>query len=122
MNEEFLSGLGLDEETSNLIIQQYRDEKLQEKVVAELKLAGSVDETVAKTMLDMDGLTNENVRERIGELKEKHPTLFKNPQPRIISSAKGNASVDKGEFSRMSYRERLELFKKNPDAYKRLVE
>ncbi|MEE0944886.1 MAG: hypothetical protein UIM24_05490 [Clostridia bacterium] len=122
MNEEFLSGLGLDEETSNLIIQQYKDEKLQEKVATELKMAGTVDEAVAKTMLDMDGLTDENVKEKIGQLKEKHPYLFKNTQPRIISAAEGKSSVDKGEFSKMSYRERLELFKKNPDTYKRLVE
>lgn len=122
MNEEFLNGLGLDKEISNLIMQQYDAEKLQEGIAFELKDAGTIDETAARTMLEREELTLDNIREKIGELKEKHPTLFKSSQPRIVSSAEKKAAVDRSEFSKMSYRERLELFKKNPDTYKRLVE
>lgn len=122
MNEEFLNGLGLDKEITDLIMQQYDAEKLQEGIALELKDAGAVDEAVARTMLDREDLTLENIREKVGKLKEKHPTLFKSSQPRIVSSAEKKAAVDRSQFSQMSYRERLELFKKNPDTYKRLVE
>ena len=122
MNEEFLNGLGLDKETSDLIMQQYDAEKLQEGISFELKNAGTVDETAARTMLEREDLTLDNIREKVGELKEKHPTLFKSSQPRIVSYAEKKAAVDRSQFSQMSYRERLELFKKSPDTYKRLVE
>lgn len=122
MNEEFLSGLGIDKQTSELILEKYESERLNERISSELVSAGAVDKAAAELMLDKDGLNAENLSERIGELKEQHPMLFKTAAPRIVTSAEGKTSVDKDSFVKMGYRERLELFKKSPDTYKRLVE
>lgn len=122
MNEEFLSGLGIEKEISDLILEKYDSEKLDERISSELVSAGTVDKAVAEAMLNKDGLNAENLSERIEELKQQHPMLFKTVAPRIVTSATQKSMPDKDKFAKMSYRERLELFKKSPDTYKRLVE
>lgn len=118
----FLTELGIDEETGSLIMERYEREKLDESIASELDAAGSIDAEAALAMLDKDGLTTENLKDRVVALKESHPALFRARQPRIISTAENKFSINKEGFSKMSYRERLELFKKNPDTYKRLVD
>lgn len=118
----FLTELGIDEETGSLIMEKYEREKLDESIASELDAAGSIDAEAALAMLDKEGLTSENLKDRVVALKESHPALFKTKQPRIISNAENKFSINKEGFSKMSYRERLELFKKNPDTYKRLVD
>lgn len=122
MNEEFLTGLGLDRETSDMILQKYDSERLEEGILKELGNAGVADVVAARTMLDCEGLNMDNLSQRVKTLKEEHPALFKTAIPRIVSSAEIKSTLEKKDFDRMTYRERLELFKKNPDKYKKLVE
>ncbi len=122
MNEEFLTGLGLEKDISDRILKEYNDEKIQTGIAKAFESAGVVDNTAADAMLEKDGLTLENLTERVEALKDAHPALFKTQTPRIVSSAQQNKTIDRLAFDKMSYRERLELFKKNPDTYKKLVE
>ena len=68
-----------------------------------------------------DGINSDNFEEKIAGLKSAHPTLFEQKAAPQFASAAGQSTVDKGDFEKMSYRERLDFFRKNPDAYKRLV-
>lgn len=122
MNEEFLAGLGIDEEICGRIIAEYDREKIESSIKTVLEKAGTVDEKAARTLLDTDGINLENLEERVTSLKKEHPTLFRQSVPRFVSAAQPTESIKRGDFEKMTYRERLELFKKNPEIYKKLVQ
>ncbi|MBQ7794519.1 MAG: hypothetical protein IJ366_08395 [Clostridia bacterium] len=122
MNEEFLLGLGLEQSVSDAILAEYNAERLNTAVTAELDGAGVCDRAAAEALLDRDGLCAENLSDRVAALKREHPSLFKSAAPRIVSSATAEETVEKGDFEKMTYRQRLELYKKSPDVYKKLVQ
>ncbi len=121
LNQEFLLELGIDGEVSEKILARYNTEKIEAAVERELLGQGVCDRSAAEALLERDGLSEENIAERVGNLKKEHPNLFKSDVPKIVSTAQPSEAVEKGEFEKMSYRERLELFKKSPDVYKKLV-
>lgn len=121
MNEEFLTGLGLDSEVAGRILGEYEAERLREDLGRRLAAEGAVDCEAAAAMLDTDGMTAENIAERIDALKAKHSALFaKANAPKMVSSAQADTTA-RSDFEKMGYRERLALFKKNPEQYKKLV-
>ncbi len=122
MTEEFLLELGVAEDLSEKILAEYNKEKLEQGLEAELLKAGVSDKKAACMLLDRDGLCKENLFERVEALKNEHPVLFKTDMPKIVSSAKSLSGTDKDDFVKMSYKERLELYKKSPEAYKKLVQ
>lgn len=121
MNEEFLTGLGLDGETCGKILEEYNAEKLGEKVRCRLAEEGAVDCAAAAALLDSNGMTEDNFAERIADLKEKHSALFgKTEMPRFVSQACAQTVTADG-FAGLGYSDRLAMFKSNPALYKKLV-
>ncbi len=122
MNEEFLTGLGIDGEVSAKIIEEYEKEKLVADIRSRLEKQGAVDTEAAFSLLDKDGISTENAGERIERLKNEHSALFHKKQvPKFVTEAQVLSKDSADEFSKMSYRQRLELFMKNPEAYKELM-
>ncbi len=120
MNLEFLTELGISEEVSGQIMQKYNSERLEAALEQGLKAEQVQDFSAAVALLKDKEITHENLGERISELKNEHPALFAIPVPKIVSSA-GAKELDADEFKKMSYRERLELYKQKPELYKKLV-
>lgn len=120
INEEFLTELGVSPEQSEEILTRYKKEKFASAAEKLLKEAGALDSEAALALLG-DGINSDNFEEKIAGLKSAHPTLFEQKAAPQFASAAGQSTVDKGDFEKMSYRERLDFFRKNPDAYKRLV-
>ena len=120
MNLEFLTELGISEEMSAKIMQQYDSERLDAALEQGLKAEQVQDYSAAVALLKDKEITYENLKERITELKNEHPALFALSVPKIVSAA-GAKEIDADEFKKMSYRERLELYKQKPELYKKLV-
>lgn len=120
MNIEFLTELGISEELSGRIMAKYDSERLGEALEKGLKAEQVQDLSAALSLINQEGLTQENLSEKIGELKSQHPALFAASVPKIVSSA-GGSEPDADAFGKMSYRERLELYKRKPELYKKLV-
>lgn len=120
MKLEFLTELGISEEVSGKIMEQYESEKLHEALKEGLKAEQVQDFSAAVTLLKDKELTHENLKEKINELKSEHPALFTSSAPKIVSAA-GSPELDSEEFKKMGYRERLDLYKRKPELYKKLV-
>lgn len=120
MKKEFLTDLGLDEEICEQIMREYDDERLEEELRRSLEKERVSDISAALLLIDGSELTYENMNERIAELKEKHPSVFESNAPKIVSKA-GDAAFASDEFQKMGYRERLELYRRKPELYKKLV-
>ncbi|MDO4618445.1 MAG: hypothetical protein Q4B31_02865 [Clostridia bacterium] len=122
MNEEFLLGLGLDEAVSGEILKKLSEENLNRKIKDGLKKLGVSDEAAAEKLLVREGITEENYMDRVESLKKSHPLIFKSKAPHIIGNADSKDGVDRSKFEKMTYRERLEFFKKSPEQYKKMTE
>ncbi len=120
MNIEFLTEIGVSDELSEKIMAEYESEKLGSAINEALKAERVQDHSAAMTLLKDKAVTQENLQEKIRELKSEHPTLFTSPTPKFVSAA-GNTELDINAFRKMGYRERLELFKSKPELYKKLV-
>lgn len=120
MNLEFLTELGISEELSGKIMQQYDSERLEAELRESLEKERVQDFSAAAALLKDKELTHENLKEKVDELKNEHPALFAASVPKIVSAA-GQKELDADEFKKMSYRERLELYQKKPELYKKLV-
>lgn len=117
MNEEFLAGLGLSEEQSAGVLKEYMSERLK----GEFNAAGVCDMAAAEALLDREGMTPDNLPERVADLKRAHPRLFFDRNaPRIVRPAE-KGGVAKSDFAKMGYAERLKLFSADPALYKKLV-
>lgn len=108
MNQEFLSGLGLEQETVTQIMDEYDRErqaqlftqKLHEQV--EQSGAKSVKATVA--LLNQEALSLEEgnvlgLSEQLSALKEEHPYLFDSKLPHAVASATGGGESERSLFS-----------------------
>lgn len=120
INEEFLTELGVSPEQSEEILARYKKEKFASAADRLLKEAGALDCEAALALLG-DGINSENFEEKLADLKSSHPALFERRTVPQFASDAGQRTVGRDELEKMSYRERLDFFKKNPDAYKRLV-
>ena len=120
MNEEFLTGLGVGEETAAKIMQQYRNEQFSDEIEQAIKAADATDTAAVRALLDAKAPTTENLSECIKELKSEHPALFKSA-PRVVSTASHELPDTAEKFKRMGYAQRLKLFHESPELYKKLV-
>ena len=108
MNQEFLSGLGLEEETVTQILEEYDRERqetaLQNELHKQLELAGAKSVKAAVALLDYEGLSLEDgnisgLSEQLSVLKEEHPYLFQTQLPRAVASAMGGGESERSLFS-----------------------
>lgn len=131
INEEFLKELGLDEKVITAILEKSNENsnklKFQELLRKAVEKLSPYDIDVVLKLLDTKELRFENgeivnIEEKLNKFKEKYPFLFKNTEiPQIISSTKSGKAISAEEFKKMSYKERAELYKKNPKLYKTLL-
>lgn len=131
INEKFLRELGLDEEIIAEILEKADEEGQKEQFDRVLKEAVQAfepyDAELILKLLDTEGLELadgkiEGLEEKLEEMKGQYPFLFKNGQaPHIVSSTKAGNKITAEKFKKMGYKERSELYKKNPGLYKRLL-
>lgn len=121
MNEEFLQSLGLEEDAVSAVMSEYNRENLNRKLSDELKNSGACDTDAVMALIDTEDMNDENIKDKINTVKQAHPKLFEGKKPRFVSPAKDESVLSKSDFDKMSYRQRLEYFQKNPEGYKRLV-
>lgn len=87
--------------------------------------------TAVKALLDIENLKNSNnrledINKAIESTKEANDYLFESEQARGTGGSLGNGgkgtgkSITKEEFDKLSYKERVELFNKQPEIYKTL--
>ena len=122
MKEEFLKELGIEDEAIEKIISRLNEEKLDEKIREGLEKNGILDMDAAGALLERDGISEENFLERIENLKTSHPSIFKKNMPEFLSKADMKENIDRRNFEKMSYLERLDFFRKSPEAYKKFAE
>lgn len=108
MNQEFLSGLGLEEETVTQILEEVEREQqqtlFQTELHKQLELAGAKSVKAAVALLDQEGLSLEEgtisgLSEQLSQLKEDHPYLFQTELPRAVASAMGGGESERSLFS-----------------------
>ncbi len=122
MREEFLKELGVGEEAIDKILSKLKKEKLEEQIKESLAKNGVLDMDAAGALLDKDGISEENLQEKIEDLKTLHPAIFKKDLPQFITNADTKENIDRRNFEKMTYAQRLDLFKKNPGVYKKFTE
>lgn len=108
--------------------------KFQHSIENALSKAGAKNTKAAKALLDIEALKGSTNRDSdieaaITTLKETETYLFGESDPTGTggsigggSKGGGKGSITKEEFNKMSYKERVELFNKQPDVYKTLKE
>lgn len=122
MKEEFLKELGVGEDAIEKILTRLNEESLENKIKESFVKNGVLDIDAAGVLLERDGISEDNYQERIESLKTLHPSIFKKRVPEFLGNADTLEKLDKSNFEKMSYKERLDLFKKNPTAYKKFAE
>jgi len=122
LTEEFLKELGVMDDTIEKILSKQNEEKFERQIKESLIKNGVLDMDAAGALLDRDGLSKENLLERIESLKTLHPSIFKKSVPEFLTNADTKEKLDRDNFEKMGYKERLDLFKKNPTAYKKFAE
>lgn len=146
MNIEFLTGLGLDEETAAAVLAQAEDIanaeyerglsegraelenfKAGQAISALLSECGAKNPEILKPLINMDAVTFENgeisgLQEQIAAIKAENPFLFEEEGtvPRFTARLKSPDKISKGNFERMSYMDRVKLYSQNPTLYKQL--
>ena len=127
IDEIFLKELGLSEDIIEKILERVKEaeqkgsfEKLLNEEIAKLKPHNS--ELILK-LFEYDGTEDrEALAEKLLKFKEEYPFLFeKGDVPSIYSSTKASKRLTAEEFGNMGYKNRMELFKKNPGLYKKLT-
>lgn len=129
INEDFLRELGLDEEVIAKIMAKASEEndklKFEEILKAAIEKLNPYDTEVVLKLFNAEGLEMEDeaaLEDKLMEFKEAYPFLFKEDKlPQIISSTKNRNNISSEDFKKMSYKERTELYKKNPNLYRTLL-
>lgn len=108
MNFEFLSGLGLEDETAEKILEEYRREcqenEFSDHVQQQLEQAGAKSFKAVMGLLDLNGLTFDEegcteVSRKISSLKEEYPYLFQTELPHVVASTPGAQKTECSLFS-----------------------
>ena len=146
MNIEFLTDLGLSEETASLILDEVKvlleeefargekegqkeleNYKLSEYIEGELLKAKAKNPELLKSLLDLDSVLYENgefsgLIEQLDLIKEENPFLFEEETsaPKFTRKAKSCDQITKKDFDAMPYAQRVSLFSKNPALYNEL--
>lgn len=122
------------ETTKTDLEKQIESLKFEHSIENALSKAGAKNTKAAKALLDIEGLKgsknmDSDIEAAITTLKETETYLFGEADPAgtggsMGGGAKGGGkgSITKEEFGKMSYKERVELFNKQPDVYKTLKE
>ena len=96
--------------------------------------AGAKNVKAAKALLDIEILkasknVDADIEAAIAKAKESAPYLYGETDPEGTGGSKGggpkggnNTGITKEDFNKMSYKERVELFNKQPEIYKTLKE
>ena len=132
MDRDFLTGLGIDEENADAILQEHTKElgilNLNHTVESELIKRGAKSVSAAMKLFDTDGLTYtqgqvEGLYEKLDEFEEQNDFLFDEKVKKPVFSKKltANTAITKSEFEKMGYEKRLKLFKESPELYKKLT-
>ena len=129
INEDFLRELGLDEEVIAKIMAKASEEndklKFEEILKAAIEKLNPYDTEVVLKLFNAEGLETADeatLEDKLMEFKEAYPFLFKEDKlPQIISSTKNRNNISSEDFKKMSYKERTELYKKNPNLYRTLL-
>ncbi|MBR2917099.1 MAG: phage scaffolding protein [Clostridia bacterium] len=146
MNIEFLTNLGLSEETASVILDEVKllleeefsrgekeglsqldKYKFDEAVENELIKTKAKNPELLKSLLDFDSVLYEDgeflgLTEQLDRLKEENPFLFEEEgtAPKFSRKAKGDDHITKKDFDAMPYAQRVSLFSKNPALYNEL--
>lgn len=108
MNLEFLSELGLEEETAEKILEEYhrecRENEFSNHVQQQLKQAGAKSFKAVMALLDLNDLNfdeegSSEVSRQISSLKEEYPYLFQTDLPRVVASTPGAKKTECSLFS-----------------------
>ena len=98
-------------------------EKLLE---AELENAGSKSAKALKTFLDLEKITLEDGKitglcEQLDKLRQEYGFLFEEDENKPKFTAEASAGKTEVDFSKLSYNDRLKLYRENPELYKTFV-
>ena len=107
--------------------------KFEHSLESALSKAGAKNVKAAKALLDIESLKDSknidvDIETAITTLKESDEYLFGELDPQGTGGSLGNGGkgtgkgITKEEFEKMSYKERVELFNKQPEIYKTLKE
>ena len=146
MNIEFLTNLGLTEETATLILEevksllqsefargekeglsQLESYKFEQAIENELNKANAKNPALLKSLLDLEAVLYEDgefvgLSEQLDQLREENPFLFEEEAhaPKFSRKAKSCDQITKKDFDAMPYAQRVSLFSKNPALYNEL--
>lgn len=131
INKEYLKEMGLSEEVIASILKHEEEDngrtKFKQSLSDAIKEMEPQDEEIILKLFETKGLHLENgeiegLKERLLAFKEKYPFLFKeNDLPKIVSSTNAKKGITVERFKKMSYKERADLYKKNPKLYNELL-
>lgn len=132
MDKEFLTGLGIDEDTVDTILSRHCSEidsiHINNSVKQALLDNGVKSIDAAMKLFEFDGIkVNEGaivgLEEKISAFVADNEFLFECREIPLFS-APSNGSIQKNisreEFSKMGYSQRLKLFNENPELYSQL--
>ncbi len=130
VDRDFLESLGIAEENIDQIIQRADDDMSRERIINsaqnELSKRGVKNLNAAMKLLDIEGVEQNNLLQKIDDFANENDFLFENNSSKPVFSGKVSTQKDscvtKEEFSKMGYIERLKLFNENPDNYRQLTE
>lgn len=131
INEEFLQSLNIEEDAISKILQTLLEDRKKEEfekiLKNEIEALNPHDIDIILSLFDPSGLEVEDgkiegLTEKLEDFREKYPFLFINSKtPKIISSTKAPEKYTKEDFNKMSYKEKSQLYQKNPSLYKKLA-
>lgn len=131
INEEFLRSLNIEEDAISKIIstlnEDRKKETFQETLKKEITNFKPYNIDVILSLFDTSDLEMvdgkiEGLTERLEAFLEKYPFLFEKGEiPKIVSSTKGSEKITKEDFNKMGYKEKSQLYQKNPNLYKKLA-
>lgn len=134
MTEEFLKEFGIPEEGIEKILAANQAElealKLQYAIRSAVEAEKPKNLELALSLLDTEGLVFQDgkvigLEERLAELKKAHPYLFAQEadMPRIVAPANSGKAggINAAQFAQMGYRDRVQLYRQDPELYKALT-
>jgi hypothetical protein len=132
VDREFLTGLGVAEESVDAILQKNNEEldllRIDNAISNIMLKKGTKNLEAAMKLFDKDGISIcdgqiVGVEEKIEEFVKNNDFLFQNDSKPVFSAPTNNSKpqLTKDEFSKMGYNKRLKLFNENPNVYKELT-
>jgi hypothetical protein len=121
------------EETKLQSQKEIENLKFEHMLESKLINAGAKDVKVAKAILNIEELRSSNNQETdietaITKAKETHSYVYKDSDPVGTGGSMGNTgkskllTITKEDFNKMSYKEKVDLYNKQPELYKKLNE